>query len=256
LLLQRLPNARLVVHPRGAPHMVDPAKLWAGAVGVYGLARAQRDYGELVPVPRERVIEAPDGHELRLGQRLLRFLDTPGHAKHHFCVHDTAANAIFTGDTFGLAYREFEHQGRRHIFPTTTPVQFDPAALHASVDRLLALRPRAAFLTHYSEVTDLPRLGADLHRLIDRHVAVAEACAELPAGAERESRLAAGVQALVEDEARQVGADPAFWVQVMDNDIALNAAGLSTWLDGRQRAAAKHLSAAGARVGWEPVRPE
>lgn len=240
LLMQKLPNARLVVHPRGAPHMIAPAKLWAGTVGVYGEARASRDYGEVQPVAAERVIEAADNFELKLGARTLRFLDTPGHAKHHFCVHDTHANACFTGDTFGLSYRELDRDGRACVFPTTTPVQFDPAALHTSIDRLLALSPRAMFLTHYSEVREVARLGADLHRLIDAHAAVAESLAGESDPARRLAGLEAGVRALVTAEARLQGGDPTFWQQILHNDIALNAAGLASWLDGRKRAAATH----------------
>lgn len=240
LLMQQLPQARLVVHPRGAPHMVDPAKLWAGTVGVYGEERARRDYGELVPVARDRLIEAPDGFEITLAGRLLRFIDTPGHAKHHFCVYDERARACFTGDTFGLSYRELDRDGKAFIFPTTTPVQFDPPALHASVDRLLQLSPRAMYLTHYSEVRDVQRLGADLHRLIDAHAALGESVSDCADVAERLERLTTGVRQLVESEARRNDRDPAQWVAVYDNDIGLNAAGLAAWLDGRKRAAAAH----------------
>ncbi|MGQ0620867.1 MAG: MBL fold metallo-hydrolase [Panacagrimonas sp.] len=238
LLMQQLPDARLVVHPRGAPHMVDPTKLWAGTVGVYGEVRARRDYGEVLPVPHDRLIEAPDGFELQLAGRVLRFIDTPGHAKHHFCVYDERARACFTGDTFGLSYRELDQDGRVFIFPTTTPVQFDPPALHASIDRLLQLSPRAMFLTHYSEVHDVPRLGDDLHRLIDAHAALGESVAQLADPAERLARLTAGVQHLIESEARRNGGDPAHWVAVFVNDIGLNAAGIAAWLDSRKRVVA------------------
>src|SRR5512138_3241421 len=87
-LLRELPRARLVVHPRGARHLVDPSKLVAGTIEVYGEARFRALYGELVPVPAERVVEAPDGFTVELGGRRLRILDAPGHAKHHFVVWD------------------------------------------------------------------------------------------------------------------------------------------------------------------------
>ncbi|RXL72962.1 MBL fold metallo-hydrolase, partial [Citrobacter sp. AAK_AS5] len=80
---------------------------------------------------------------------------------------------FFTGDTFGLSYRELDVDGRPFIMPTTTPTQFDPQAMHDSIDRMLAMQPQAMYLTHYSRVTDVERLGADLHRLIDTMVAVA-----------------------------------------------------------------------------------
>ena len=66
-LLRHLPGARLVVHPRGARHMIDPSRLWAGATAVYGEAEMQRSYGQLVPVAADRVVEAPDGHAVAVG---------------------------------------------------------------------------------------------------------------------------------------------------------------------------------------------
>lgn len=238
LLMQQLPHAKLVVHPRGAPHMIDPAKLWAATVAVYGEPRARADYDGLVPIPRERVIEAGEGFSLALGGRTLHFLDTPGHAKHHFCVWDPTARAMFTGDTFGLSYRELDEGQRHFIFPTTTPTQFEPPALHASVDRMLALQPRAAYLTHYSQITDIARIGTDLHRLIDAHVDLGLRWADCADTTQRDAGLAAGVHRLVVDEARRVGGDEAVWVSTLHNDITLNAQGLAAWLDFRRRKAA------------------
>ncbi|MGQ0502863.1 MAG: MBL fold metallo-hydrolase [Panacagrimonas sp.] len=238
LLMQQLPGAKLVVHPRGAAHMVDPARLWAATVAVYGEPRARQDYDALLPIPRERVIDAPDGFSVLLaGRRRLVFIDTPGHAKHHFCVWDETAGALFTGDTFGLSYRELDQCGRAFIFPTTTPTQFDPPALHASIDRLLALHPRAIYLTHYSQVTDVARLGADLHRLIDAHVAVALRCGACADPAQRQADLQAGVRQIVLDEARRAGGDEALWMETLANDIPLNTQGLVAWLEHSERIA-------------------
>lgn len=107
-LMAQLPNARLVVHPRGAPHMVDPAKLIAGATAVYGEAEMARSYGQIVPVPEQRVVVAEDGQRIDLAGRELLCIDTPGHAKHHLCVWDARSRCWFTGDTFGLSYRELD----------------------------------------------------------------------------------------------------------------------------------------------------
>lgn len=236
LLMRACPNARLVVHPRGAPHMIDPAKLWAATVAVYGEARARADYDVLLPVPRERVIEAADGTVLKLGGRSLTVIDTPGHARHHVCIWDATARGVFTGDTFGLSYRELDQGARQFIFPTTTPTQFEPAALHASIDRLLALDPRAIYLTHYSEITDVARMGADLHRLIDAHVAVARRVDDGCDAAARNAALEAGVREIATNEALRHGGDAAVWTQVLDNDITLNAQGLASWLDFQKKA--------------------
>ncbi len=108
LLLSQLPEARIAVHPRGARHMIDPARLMQGTIEVYGEAQARAMYGELVPVPAERIVEVGDGAEIALAGRAIRVLDTPGHARHHVCYLDTGTSHAFTGDTFGLSYRELD----------------------------------------------------------------------------------------------------------------------------------------------------
>jgi glyoxylase-like metal-dependent hydrolase (beta-lactamase superfamily II) len=233
-LMQALPSARLVVHPRGARHMIDPAKLWAGASEVYGEAALRRSYGSLVPVPAERVTEAPDGLTIELGGRPLVFLDTPGHARHHACIWDEASRAMFTGDTFGLSYRELGSERGAFILPTTTPVQFEPEALKASIDRLVSHGPRAMILTHYSQVTEVARLAADLHRQTDELVALGRAANGAP---DRGSSLRAGVRELFLGWARDHGTPlPEGRVaELLAVDVELNAQGLEVWLDRPQR---------------------
>lgn len=233
--MQAFPNARLVVHPRGARHMAEPSKLWAGVSAVYGETRAREFYGELIPIPAERIIEAEDGAVLDLGGRELLCIDLPGHARHHIGLVDKKGGGIFTGDTFGLSYRELDlHQGdqaKPFVFPTTTPVQFDPAAMHASIDRLLSYRLPYMFLTHYSRVHDVERLGADLHRLLDAHVALVRN--SLEKGEARQAALVAGINGLLQDEAERYG-----WTLPFDQvkelfalDVELNAQGLAYWAD-------------------------
>ena len=232
LLLSQLPEARLAVHPRGARHMADPARLMQGTIEVYGEAQARAMYGEIVPVPAERIVEVGDGSEIALAGRGIRVLDTPGHARHHVCYLDTRTGHVFTGDTFGLSYRELDNGGRNFVFPSTTPVQFDPPALHRSIDRLLALRPDALYLTHFGQVRDVARLGTDLHRLVDAHAALAE-CWRGAEPADRSAGLRDGVRALVLEEAcRQGWTLPEEQVlELFSGDIVLNAAGLESWLD-------------------------
>ena len=231
-LMARCPAARLAVHPRGARHMIDPTRLWAGAAAVYGEAEVRRLYGDPVPVAAERVVEATDGLVLKLADRPFVFLDTPGHARHHVCIWDAASRGFFTGDTFGLSYRELDVAGRPGVFPTTTPVQFEPEALHASIDRMLAYQPQAMYLTHFGRVGDVERLAADLHRLIDAHVAVALAA---PTGPGRHEALHAGLTALVLEEARRQGwsLPKAALLDLFATDLELNAQGLGVWLDSR-----------------------
>ena len=243
LILQHCPNARLVVHPRGARHMIDPGQLVAGVKAVYGEENFYHLYGEIVPVSADRVIEAADGFRLDFHGRVLTFLDTPGHAKHHFCVHDAQSESLFTGDTFGISYREFDVEfdaeddvdgdglKRAFIFPTTTPVQFDPPALHASIDRLLSLQAEAAYLTHYGRVTGLEMLAPQLHELIDEWAELALAITET--GAEAQQQLEQALRDSLMLRLRKHGCvlEDLMCHELLSNDISLNAQGLLAWRD-------------------------
>ena len=231
-LMRAFPNAKLVVHPRGARHMAEPSKLVAGVTAVYGAEYVQRVYGEILPVPADRIIEAVDGLELSLSGRQLRYLDTPGHARHHICIVDEKARAIFTGDMFGLSYRELDVEGQQFIFPTTTPTQFEPEEMRASIRRLLDLQPEAMYLTHYSRVPDVQQKGAELLRHLD--VLVELALAERNAGESRHGRIKQAMTDYLLAEVRKHGcrlADDQL-LDIWATDLELNAQGLCVWMDG------------------------
>lgn len=230
-LMCAFPNAQLVVHPRGARHMADPSKLVAGAAAVYGASEVRRLYGEILPVDAGRIIEASHETIVRLGSRELLCLDTPGHARHHICIVDRGSNAIFTGDTFGLSYRELDTDGRQFVFPTTTPVQFDPEAMHRSIDLLMTYAPRVVYLTHFSELRDVEQHAETLHRLVDEHVAIARR--ESRPGSDRHARIRANLAHLLVNEVARFGCQlgPADVLKLWEKDIELNAQGLDVWLD-------------------------
>ena len=236
-LLQHLPEAQLVVHPRGAPHMIDPGKLIAGAMAVYGEERFRSLYGDIVPVAAERVLTAPDNFELSLNGRALVFVDTPGHARHHYCIWDARSRGVFSGDTFGLSYREFDTRHGPFIFPTTTPVQFDAEALHASIDRLLGFNPERMYLTHYGCVEEVPRLAAQLRRMIDGFVDVARAVVDT--GEHRHAALVAGLQEILLKalQAHDCRLPTQRMVDLLALDLELNAQGLEIYLAKRSDAA-------------------
>ncbi|HXY42433.1 MAG TPA: MBL fold metallo-hydrolase [Vicinamibacteria bacterium] len=233
-LVRRLPRAKLVVHPRGARHMIEPARLWQGALAVYGEEAMRRNYGVAVPVPAERVVEAPDGFTLDLSGRRLLFLDTPGHARHHFCVWDERSCGMFTGDTFGLSYRELSGGRGAFILPTTTPVQFEPEPLKASIDRLLEYAPRVMYLTHYSQVSEVERLASILKSRIDQLVALGRAA---DGRRDRARRLRDGVEELFLGWAHEHGTTlPAATIrELLAVDVELDAQGLESWLDRDRR---------------------
>jgi glyoxylase-like metal-dependent hydrolase (beta-lactamase superfamily II) len=228
--MYRLPNAKLVVHPRGARHMADPARLVASAKTVYGEAEFERMYGTIRPVDAERIIEAPDGFTLDFNGRPLLFLDTPGHARHHYCIFDRKNRLFFTGDTFGLSYREFDVDGMEFVFPTTTPVQFDPVAAHASLERIMSYEPAYAFLTHYGRISHLPVHAAELHGLIDAHVAIAKKLRNAP---DRHAILVKEIQELLLQRILAHGCKlPREEIcELLSLDVGLNAQGLEHWLD-------------------------
>jgi len=230
-LMRELPEATLVVHPRGARHMIDPSKLIAGATAVYGEEDMKRWYGEIAAVDAARVIEAPEGFELGLGERTLRFIDSPGHARHHFAVVDETARGVFTGDSFGLAYPEFVTADGPWIFPTTSPVQFDAEALHATIDRIVGFGLDYAYLTHYGRVGDLPKLAADLHRLIDAAVAIARR--HQHDGESRHPSIVDGLFELYLTDLRAHGAtiEESAAREVLALDVDLNASGMEIALD-------------------------
>ncbi len=236
-LMQLLPQARLAVHERGARHIADPSRLWAATIEVYGQAHVDEAYGAPVPVDAGRIDVVLDGAELSLGRRRLGVLDTPGHARHHLAYVDSASGHVFSGDVFGLSYRELDEGGQPFIIPTSSPSQFDPAQAHRSIDRILALAPEAVYLTHYAQVRGVPRLGAMLHRLLDAYAALGERCRH-EAGAVRHERLHEGMKALVLAQARQAGLRHAdeMILAVLELDIELNAQGLGNWLDATAKA--------------------
>lgn len=233
-MMRAFPKARLVVHPRGARHMAEPSKLVAGVTQVYGAEYVERVYGEILPIPAERIIEA--GHEqvVTLAGRELLCLDTPGHARHHICIVDRKTGGIFTGDMFGLSYRELDVGDRQFIFPTTSPTQFEPEAMRQSVELLLSYQPEAVYLTHYSRLHDVPQMGRDLLRRLETLVALGRQ--ERSVGADRHARIKAASTAYLLGEIRTHGcmlAEEAI-LELLATDLELNAQGMGVWLDSQE----------------------
>lgn len=236
LLMRHLPNAKLVVHPKGARHLTNPAKLIEGATAVYGADNMLRMYGEILPVPEARVIVADDGFELDFRGRALRFIDAPGHARHHYAIWDATTRGWFTGDTFGLSYREFDGPNGAFLFPTTTPVQFEPEAWAQTLERFMATDPAWMYLTHYGRVGDVGRLAADLRGGISIYQSLARQLADAP---DRHAALkeALMVHALEELAALASPVDETTARELLAFDMELNAQGLGVWLDKQKKAA-------------------
>ena len=233
-LMRALPNAKAVLHPRGAPHMIDPRKLVDASIDVYGADAVATLYGEIVPIASDRVISTEPGQRLSLAGRDFEILHTPGHAMHHQVFFDHHAKAVFTGDTFGLSYREFDVDGRAFAFPTTTPTQFDPDQLIDSIHRILALQPRVAYFTHYGEVRDLPRLAVALERMTRAFASAAkDEAADTSVGKDDlRARLLQRIRRilLIELEAHGCTMSAQMIDELLSLDIGLNVDGLIAWL--------------------------
>ncbi len=240
LLMNQLPNAKLVIHPRGSSHLINPEKLVAGTTAVYGEEKFRQYYGEIIPIDEQRVIVAKDEHEIKLGNRPLTFIDTPGHARHHFCVYDQTSNGFFTGDTFGLSYKELDNEEGAFVLPTTTPVQFEPDAWHKTLRRMLDQQPTYMYLTHFGRVTEIERLGQQLREGIDEYADIAKRCMTLEtSGNKREQHIKEKLTEHLQNKLRQRYPENkvATYTELFDSDLDLNAAGLEVWLKRLEKAA-------------------
>ncbi|TGM24069.1 MBL fold metallo-hydrolase [Leptospira meyeri] len=160
-LLEACPNATLLAHPKTAKHLIDPSLLIKSATSVYGKENFDSLYGEINPISKDRVRVMEDGEWFTWRDHSLQFIYTKGHANHHFCIYDKKTNGIYTGDSFGISYPHLEN-GKRFIFPTTTPTDFDAEEAVHSLDRILDTGAEIAYLTHFGPIGDLKKNAEDL----------------------------------------------------------------------------------------------
>jgi glyoxylase-like metal-dependent hydrolase (beta-lactamase superfamily II) len=158
-LLRENPAIEVFVHERGAPHMIDPAKLMSSATRLYG-ADMERLWGEVLPVPADRVRVLKGGERITAGGRELLVEYTPGHASHHVSYFDPSSRIAFVGDTAGI-----RRGTGTYIMPPTPPPDVDVEIWRDSEARILAWDPDTLFLTHFG-----PFHGARPHfqQLMDR----------------------------------------------------------------------------------------
>lgn len=229
-MMQAFPQARLVVHPRGARHMAEPSQLVAGVTQVYGAAYVAEMYGDILPIASERIIEARHETVIDLAGRPLLCLDAPGHARHHIAIVDTQSASAFTGDLYGLSYPLMDVGTCQFLFPTTTPTQFDPAAMRRSVEMVLSYQPRTLYLTHYGALHEPLRQKEELFRRLDHFETMARARQN---DSDRHARLKADLSRYLLDEARDFGCllPEAELLDWWETDLELDAQGLEVWLD-------------------------
>ena len=233
-LMNALPMAKLVIHPRGARHMIDPSKLIAGATAVYGEARFKAMYGEIKPVAEARIVVAEDNFSLSVGSRELKFRDTPGHANHHFCVWDEVSRGWFSGDTFGLAYPLLATKAGPFLMPTTSPVQFDPDALLRSIDLLMSYQPQRMYLTHYGAIELTQTLFESLCEQIRDYVVIAKSLRNQDVS---EVQLLERLTDYTLKRVARHGSNSLLPTarEVLAMDLKLNSQGLAIWLSRQEK---------------------
>lgn len=224
-MMRQFNRARLIIHPRGARHMIDPARLIEGSIGVYGEVAFRQLYGDIEPIESNRIDIANDLDRYHLGSRELLFVDTPGHARHHFCIFDEMSRGIFSGDTFGVAYPALK-QHPCGLIPSTTPTQFDPDALLGSIDRLLEYQPRWMYLTHFGEIGYPERFSEGLKLWVSDYVGLCEKIN--PCDVASTQRLEAKLKKLTRSKLLDRGCSDHF-MALLENDIRLNAEGIAHW---------------------------
>lgn len=235
LLLEKLPNAKLIVHPRGARHMIDPTKLIAGARAVYGEA-FDRLFAPILPIAEDRILIAEDGLELSIGEnRTLVFYDSPGHAYHHYAVYDAASKGIFSGDSIGVSFPRFtDAKGIEFYAPTTSPVQFDPDAMLATLRRFAELDLEHIYLTHYGHHSNAPQIIADNIRRTEGFARVMEkAYHESPTL----ENMITSLRAYFHEELASLGVeahDPV--LEAFEFDIDMNAKGMLHYMQTKTKA--------------------
>jgi glyoxylase-like metal-dependent hydrolase (beta-lactamase superfamily II) len=137
--LKSMPHAKVIMHPRGEKHMIDPSALWPASIETLG--DLAHNYGEPEPLPADRIILASDGMKLDMGRGLeLEFIFTPGHSSHHMCVFEKSSRAMFVGDAAGVPVFG--------ILRLTTPPPFRLSDYIASIDRMIAMEPSIICYAH------------------------------------------------------------------------------------------------------------
>lgn len=230
-LMKNCPNATLGVHKKGKRHLVDPTRLWTSVLSVYGEAKAKKLYGELIAIEESRIEVLNEGVEINFHGRVFEIWDTPGHAKHHILIRDTKTKAMFSGDTFGVSYREFDTEQGCFCFISSTPTQFEPFDLSKSIRRILAASPPEIYLTHYSKVGHIQKIGQELLLQVDEYVQIANESKEY--GAQTLKVIQEKMLALLMNKAIDHGytGSKKRITELIWLDVTLNSAGLANWLN-------------------------
>lgn len=237
LLLADCPNATIVAHPKAVRHLVDPTRLIAGAQAVYG-ALFDSLFAPIVAVPQERIVAKHDGETLQIGPACtLQFLDTPGHANHHFSIYDPVSNGMFTGDTAGVYYCQLAREGVPFFLPSTSPNQFDPDKMRSAIARYREMKLDRLYFGHFGMSEQVEEAYRQVLRWLPIFVEEGEKAYAAGHGYEQ---LRDSLFARVKDELRQQGVDEEHELfSYIRIDAEVSAMGLLDYMQKREAANAQ-----------------
>ena len=165
-LLKFLPNAKVLVHPRGMPHLVDPERLWPSSQAVLGFV--SEIFGKPEPVPKERIIPITEGSfDLDDGCKL-KVIETLGHASHNLSFHESFNGGVFPGDAAGTYFPEFD------VVMPTTPPPFHLGMALESLDKIISLKPTVLYYSHFGKASDAVQRLKDYKLQLELWAKIAE----------------------------------------------------------------------------------
>ena len=228
-LLERCPNATAIVHPRGARHLVHPSRLVTSAAAFYGEETFRERYGTIGPADANRVRAVEDGETLDFGRRKFTFLHTLGHARHHMCIYDSGANAIFTGDSFGLGFPVMQGGTKLFLIASSAPTDFDPAEARKSVERIVNTGAERAYLTHFGGVGPVDKAAEQVLRSVDSMERIMnEAAAANLTGDELTGFCEEAVRKAFADHAADCGVEVTqAGRRILEHEVFLNSRGIA-----------------------------
>jgi len=164
-LLKEMPNAQVLAHERGVPHLVDPTRLIESSTKVFGSA-IMALYGLPEPIPPDRVTAVGEEASLDLGDGLsATLIHTPGHAPHQVSVVIDRGNVMFTADAVGIVY-----PGMKALIPTTPPPSFNPSELVATIGNMRQMKPSELLVPHFGSRKDVDWVFDRTTELVQRWI--------------------------------------------------------------------------------------
>jgi glyoxylase-like metal-dependent hydrolase (beta-lactamase superfamily II) len=149
-LLKKMPNAEVITHEKGTPHLVDPRRLIDSSTRVFG-KEIMELYGLPEPIPADRITSFGEEMNLDLGGGMsATLIHAPGHAPHQLSMMLDKPKALLTADAVGITY-----PGMRTVIPTTPPPSFDPNLLVATLGELGQTDPKSLLVPHFGARKDV-----------------------------------------------------------------------------------------------------